>query len=573
MSGLRAALGCGSLVVAGILVTNCSSSPSNETAGADGGGTASSGSSSGATTSGVVCSETAGTCGAAGAECACTLPANAPSPDSGLPWKLLPNPSCANFECCVQLSQPDSSCICFNPACGPLDDCPMIASRVGGTVISSCPAPTAGSSSGSSGGSSSGSSSDDGSSEASDAMITGPAIAIAAGNDLTCAILSGGTVVCAGDNVDDELGNSDPSVVLGSSTPVPVMGVTGATAISAGEVFACALVSGGAVECWGANGEGQLGTGSTAPVDFPAAVPGITGATAVAAGSAHACAIVAGGSVKCWGDNTAGELGIGNDTGPDQCGPSMTPCAATPVTVSGLTGATAIAAGQNFTCAIVSGGSVKCWGDNGSGELGNGQATNTAGAGSETTGPEECDNAACSTTPVAVLDVTGATALAAGDGVACALASAGKVYCWGTNGYGELGLMGVTETPVTSQEFSSTPVGFASPSGVTAISAGRGGYTLCLLAQGTAYCWGDNTFGELGTGSMTGPQTCNGTTACSLSPVALSGLSGVTVIAAGDQHACAIVSSGQVACWGNNPYGQFGDGTSNDSLTPETTEW
>jgi alpha-tubulin suppressor-like RCC1 family protein len=120
------------------------------------------------------------------------------------------------------------------------------------------------------------------------------------------------------------------------------------------------LLSSGTIQCWGFNAEGELGNGTTKDPSVPITVSGITDARAIAAGDSHTCALLSGGSVQCWGDNAYGQLGNGS-TNTCLDGGSR-PCSLTPIAVSGITNAIAIAAGEEHTCALLSGGSVQCWG-------------------------------------------------------------------------------------------------------------------------------------------------------------------------------------------------------------------
>ncbi len=185
---------------------------------------------------------------------------------------------------------------------------------------------------------------------------------VAVGRYHSCAIFDG-AAKCWGSNHAGELGNGSPLANFGSSTPVQVAGLTsGVTAITAGSSHTC-VIQNGAAKCWGAGFAGQLGDGGIDDRSTPVSVIGLeSGVTAISATSIHTCAIQ-NGAAKCWGDNGSGQLGNGI-TNPDPV--------PVPVTVSGLTsGVTAIGAGGNHTCAVRA-GAVRCWGDNSSGQLGNG---------------------------------------------------------------------------------------------------------------------------------------------------------------------------------------------------------
>ena len=385
--------------------------------------------------------------------------------------------------------------------------------------------------------------------------------AISAGGNSSCALTSGGGVKCWGDNSFGELGNG---TTTDSSIAVDVSGLSsGVTAMDAG---GCALTSGGGVKCWGYNESGRLGNGTTTGPDScfpfgpadppvpcsttPVDVTGLgSGVSAIAAGG---CALTTAGGVKCWGDNSFGQLGNGTTTN-----------SSTPVDVSGLSsGVTAIVVSVGHACALTAGGGVKCWGDNESGQLGNGT----------TTGPDQCPGLIgpkCSATPVDVSGLSsGVTSISAGGSDTCALTASGGAKCWGDNSYGAVG-NGTTTGPGCFGTCVTTPVDVSGlSSGVTSISAG-GYHTCALTAGGGAKCWGYNLSGELGNGTTGGadPDICFG--ACIPAPVDVSGLaSGLTAISAGGFDTCALTSGGTVKCWGDNDSGQLGNGTTGSSSTP-----
>ena len=350
-----------------------------------------------------------------------------------------------------------------------------------------------------------------------------PGQGMAAGDVHTCVLLSSGGVECWGGNGYGQLGNAS---INDSSAPVAVSGITTATAIAAGAFDTCALLASGGVDCWGNNDDGQLGNGSTANSSTPVAVSGITTATAIAADYNHTCALLASGGIDCWGDNGLGQLGDGTASGPACEGV----CSLTPVAVSGITTATAIAAGDSHTCALLASGGIDCWGSNGYGELGDGStinesATPVAVSGITTAtaiaagvrhtcaliagGGVDCwgDGAlgqlgnggtANSSTPAAVSGVATATAITAGVYHTCAVLTGGGVACWGFNGLGQLGNGSTAD--------SSTPAGVSGMASATAI-AGGGFHTCAILAGGGIDCWGWNGFGQFGNGTTTSRST------------------------------------------------------------------
>jgi alpha-tubulin suppressor-like RCC1 family protein len=327
------------------------------------------------------------------------------------------------------------------------------------------------------------------------------------------------SAVAWGSNLYKQLGDGfkEPS----SDVPVPVTGLKFVTAVAAGMHHSLALLANGTVVAWGANGHGQLGDGSTTESSVPVAVQGLTGVTAIAAGASHSLALLNNGTVKAWGDNESGQLGIGSTAEDSEL----------PVAVTGLTGVKAISAGADYSLALLTNGTVMAWGENESGQLGTG-------------------NTKSSNAPVAVKALTGVSAISAGGEFSLALLTNKTVKAWGNDERGQLGDVAIEEEEATSSDL---PVVVETLSGVTAIAAGTN-HGLALLSNGTVMGWGDDTFGELGNGVTT--------TAHQTTPVAVTGLSGVTTISAGGQISAALLGSGSVMTWGNGSSGVLGDGVS-----------
>lgn len=198
--------------------------------------------------------------------------------------------------------------------------------------------------------------------------------------------------------------------------------------------------------------------------------------------------------------------------------------------------AVAIAAGVNHTCALMANGNVRCWGQNRYGQLGNG-----------------VDFQESSKTPVDVKNLTNAVAIATGDYYTCAVRFNGTVKCWGANDYGQLGYYGFNRN---------TPRQVENLTKVAAIAAGAN-HTCAVLTSGNVQCWGSNHYYQLGDGSYVYGRL--------LPDLPVSGLSYVTQIAAGAYHNCAVVADGTVWCWGFNSDGQLGDGTRITKTKPVPT--
>ena len=373
-------------------------------------------------------------------------------------------------------------------------------------------------------------------------VLTGKTItSISAGTYHACVVASG-AVYCWGYNNSGQLGNGSATSAI---VPVAV-DTSGAlsgkivTTVSAGAYETCAVASGAAF-CWGAGGNGELGNSASLNSSSPVAVT-TTGAlagksvTSIDVGQNHVCAI-ASGAAFCWGSANYGKLGNASVA---SYGNSNAPLA---VDVSGVLAGktvTTISSGEANSCAIAS-GAAYCWGSGGSGQLGSNSSTN-------------------STLPVAVdttLLKSGSTYdISSGSYFSCAIAS-GAAFCWGANEGGRLGNNSATD--------SKTPVAVTSNAtlagkSVTVISAG-GSHT-CVIANGSAYCWGDGGYGGLGDGSG---QTFTTPVAVSTTGV-LAGKT-VTAITAGNYHTCAI-AEGDAYCWGLNNTGQLGNSSTVNSPLP-----
>ncbi|MFT4033959.1 MAG: hypothetical protein QM679_00110 [Patulibacter sp.] len=352
---------------------------------------------------------------------------------------------------------------------------------------------------------------------------------LVAGGRTTCALQGTGTANCWGANTDGQLGigtaDDDPH-----PTPAPVTGLTDATAIATGGRHTCAVHSTGAVSCWGNNDYGQLGDDSTVPRATPVAVSDITDATAIAAGARgggyeHTCALHSNQTVSCWGYNNSGQLGNSHDDHDPH---------PKPLPVTGLTDATAITAGYEHTCALRSTGEVSCWGMNSDGELGD-------------------DSTTSRNAPVAVKDLTDATAITAGLDYTCALRSNQTVSCWGNNELGQLG-----DDSTTDRD---KPVAVKDLTDAIAISTSYG-HTCALRSNQTVSCWGLNGYGQLGIGTSDYDAHVKPV------PIPTENLTDATAITAGWYHTCVMLTTGGAKCWGNNGYGQLGNGSASDAWLP-----
>ena len=300
--------------------------------------------------------------------------------------------------------------------------------------------------------------------------------------------------------------------------------------VTIGQDHLCAFMNDGSVQCWGRNALGQLGDGTTADSLNPVAVQGITNALSVdtGAGRTHQCALLMDGSVKCWGGNYYGTIGDGTSTG------KLQPTAVVEKTSGDLiTDAVAISVADYHSCVVrrQDNLSVWCWGWNGSGQHGDGSRSHNYAA-------------------VKMLGISNARSVAVGYAYTCVLLQDGFVKCLGNNAKGQLGDGSYVEDSTTASQVV----------GVTNATNIASGYwhACALLGDGNVTCWGNNANGQLG----------NGATGDRSAAVQVSGITSAMSIALGHHHSCALLRSGVIKCWGKNANGQLGDGTMDDRSSP-----
>jgi alpha-tubulin suppressor-like RCC1 family protein len=390
--------------------------------------------------------------------------------------------------------------------------------------------------------------------------------ALSVGLAHACAVTATGAAYCWGNNYFGQLGTGDTDA---RRVPAPVSGAHVFRAVSAGESHTCGVTTDGATWCWGVNGSGQLGVAGPAQSAAPVLVAGAPAMRSVAAGGNHTCGVATEGSAWCWGLNTSGQLGNGSQAS-----------SSVPGRVSSDATFERIGAGYVHTCALATSGAVFCWGNGTSGQLGNGNANSWAAY------------------PTAVLGGRAFRALGVGRFHACGVTTVGAAYCWGGNFYGAVG-------DGSNQNVRSEPVPVTGGVVFTSVAAGDGVSCGTGAAAGTGYCWGIGSSGQLGNGTRTerdvptellgglafrtvqpgswatcgvttaGAAYCWGSTAflgtgrsdLSATPVAVSGLTAVGALGAGNGHTCA-TAPGSLVCWGANTWGQLATGSTDDRFTP-----
>ena len=329
--------------------------------------------------------------------------------------------------------------------------------------------------------------------------------------------------------------------------------------MSIGAAHTCALLDDGSVKCWGLNNYGQLGLGHTTTVttmgDALEAVNLGGSAVSISSGYYHTCAIMLNGDVKCWGYNNFAQLGVGNQ---NNIGDSPNPVF-TSVNLGTNKTAIQISAGVLFTCALLNDHTAKCWGYNSNKQLGQ-DIANYTGDGTNMIGNKP--NQLGDNLP-AIKVGSGKTInqLAAGSYHACALLNDGGVKCWGSYALGQLGYQNAGARDFTGDNRPYINFGPSSYS-VAQISAGDF-FTCAVNTDGNSKCWGSNTSGQLGQDNTVTIGLTNTMYDDTVFPFIQLGGS-VTHISSHYSHSCVSFTDGTAKCWGNNAFGQLGVGSSNN---------
>jgi alpha-tubulin suppressor-like RCC1 family protein len=389
---------------------------------------------------------------------------------------------------------------------------------------------------------------------------------LVSGDHHPCALHDDGTLKCWGWNGWGQLGQGDMRNrgdglgEMGAHLPVISLGGD-VKQVAGGGDHTCALLTTGAVKCWGGGPQGQLGLGDTNSQgdqdgEMGAALPAVDlgsgrKATAVAAGEFHSCAILDNGQVKCWGDNEHGELGVGDTENrgdnPHEMGNNLD-------AVKLGTGRTAkaITVGAYHTCALLDNSQMKCWGWGGLGQLGLGDSASHG------------DGTGAMGDALPAVDLgTGRSArqITAGNRHTCALLDDGTVKCWGYAWYGQIGTGDQVNRGDGAAEMGDAlhPVDLGT--GRTAVAVRAEFNTTCaVLDDGSLKCWGANDAGQLGLGDTNNRGDGAAEMGDNLDAIDVGSGRTVVAVAPGFMHTCARLDDGAVKCWGNATHGQLGLG-------------
>lgn len=349
-------------------------------------------------------------------------------------------------------------------------------------------------------------------------LLLGSCIGTTCPTDETCGLDGCGSTGMPGPTLPTWTGN--PPAAPAPATTNAIGGRT----VWAGGWHSCAN-DGTILYCWGQNADGEIGDGTNLGAKSRRPVMNAQDPLAVGLGQFISCVCDRAGQAWCWGRNAEAELGLGSATMANVRAPTQVP---------GVTDCLQIAGGAQHTCVVRSDHTVSCWGANGSGQAGQPNST------------------AVVTSPAAVAGLTDVAEVQGGEAYSCVRGNDMTVQCWGDNSDGQLG-----DGTTTSR---STPARVTSL-GADIVELAVGRFFACARhASGQVSCWGGGGAGVLANG---GTSMANSSVAVDITAVA-----DATQLAAGLQHVCALRQSGIVSCWGQNPYGQLGDGTTTSSSAP-----
>ncbi|MCB0979555.1 MAG: hypothetical protein KDB17_02745, partial [Ilumatobacter sp.] len=405
----------------------------------------------------------------------------------------------------------------------------------------------------------------------------GSAVAIAGGSHHMCAVLSNGQISCWGLGASGRLGYGNTNTIGDDETPaqnpvavgyVPLPVGRTAVGVAADYQHTCALLDNGQLSCWGDGSKGRLGYGNTNSIgddEYPSANPVNGGivpqppsrrVVAVTLGTEATCAILTDARVVCWGQTWSLPVNT-------RVGDVTTAASAVAIPMAVHRRVVSLGAGAVTTCALADDGVLTCWGSNAWGQLGS--------PGSVIGDNERANQAGGVPMPGerTVIAVSNAKVHS------CAVLDNGQVACWGDGANGKLGY-GNTTTIGDNETPAENPVngGLVSlPAGRTAVAVGTGlTHTCALLDNGQVACWGDGANGKLGYGNTTtiGDNETPAQNPAHGGMVPLPGGASAVAISVGHSHACALLTSGSITCWGNNTWGQLGYGNTNDIGDNET---
>lgn len=397
-------------------------------------------------------------------------------------------------------------------------------------------------------------------------------IQLTTGGAHSCVLLHNGKITCWGRNQEGQLGREDAATSIGDQSgdmanlkTVNLSAGQTATFITAGINHTCALLDDHTVKCWGDNRYGQLGKGdptnagdaqdtifNLSAISFDAsgdASGGKSLASKIAAGGGQVCVITMDKELRCWGNNDVGQLGIENN---DEIGDDSNEMGNNLVATKLKTGELAldVATGKGHSCALLSDGTVKCWGSNGAGQLGLEHSLPVGERSGDMTKSNAVD---LGTRAFTVKKVEN------GANHSCTLFTTGDLKCWGNNEHGQLGLGTTDASADNPQQLSTVDLG-----GQKILDVGLGeNHTCAILSDHTLKCWGYNAYGQLGLDDTTSRGTTTASMGSNLPTVNLGTGRTAVALSLGENHTCALLDNNNVKCWGRNHRGQLGQNNSN----------